>query len=142
MARLVIVHGLYPKKLFGAARYLIDLAKLQSEAGHEVHVIGCPHAEMTSAFVPAVTVHELGFFRRTLGLRKVIDELKPDILHAHLGRASKAFGRMWRRPAAVATMHVGYKPHQYRGLDGLIALHRQSEAAAASLPSPLGSGNG
>ena len=59
--RLVIVHGLYPKKLFGAARYLIDLAKLQSEAGHEVHVIGCPEAEMTRAFVPAVTVHELGF---------------------------------------------------------------------------------
>ena len=27
MERLTIVHGLYPKKLFGAARYLIDLAR-------------------------------------------------------------------------------------------------------------------
>lgn len=137
MNRLTIVHGLYPKKLFGAARYLIDLAKLQSEAGHEVHVIGCPNAEMTSAFVPGVMVHELGFFRRTFGLARVVRELKPDILHGHLGRASKAFGRMWRRPAAVATMHVGYKPHQYHGLDGLIALHKQSQAAATPFPGPV-----
>jgi glycosyltransferase involved in cell wall biosynthesis len=84
-----------------------------------------------------VTVHELGLFRRTFGLRKVIDELRPDILHGHLGRASKAFGRMGKRPAAVATMHLGYKPHQYRGLDGLIALHRQAEAAAASFHGPV-----
>jgi len=137
MQRLTIVHGLYPKKLFGAARYLIDLAKLQSEAGHDVHVIGCPDAEMTSAFVPGVTVHELGFFRRTFGLAKVMRDLKPDILHGHLGRASKAFGRMWKRPAAVATMHVGYKAHQFRGLDGLIALHKQSEADAAAFHGPV-----
>jgi glycosyltransferase involved in cell wall biosynthesis len=137
MERLTIVHGLYAGNFFGAARYLVDLAKLQSEAGHEVHILAARGAQMTSAFPASVTVHELGLIRRTFGLRKVIDALKPDVLHGHLGRASKAFGRMRTRPAAVATMHLGYKPHQYRGLDGLIALHKQAEAAAASFHGPV-----
>ena len=126
MRKLTIVHGLYPKKLFGAARYLIDLAKLQSEAGHDVHVIGCPDAEMTSAFVPGVTVHELGFLRRTFGLRKVIDELKPDILHGHLGRALPA-DRLARRADPRDLLHRRRRHHsRVRHSDGPGPLrHRQ-----------------
>ena len=125
-----IVHAVFTHSLFGSERYAADLATRQATLGHEVVLVVASNSRTPEAVGAGVRIERVGMARRLFGLSGVIDRLKPDILHAHLGAACKAFGRMRRRPPAVATLHVGYKARQHRRLEGLIAL---SDAAAARI---------
>ena len=125
-----ILHCVFTRSLFGSERYAADLARLQRQMGHEVHIAVDPRAEVQTILSPGITVHRVPWLARRLRLKRLIATLKPDIAHAHLSAACKALGAIAKRPPAVATLHVGYKPKQHARLDGLIAL---TEGAAARI---------
>ena len=82
----------------------------------------------TSPFMGALSVkvryHPFNRFFRGLLLRRLVARLAPDICHGHLSAACKALKGVSNQQKTVATLHVGYKPHQHSWLNGLICVNR------------------
>lgn len=132
MHRLRILHVVFSSRIAGSERYCIDLANRQAALGHEVHVAGMTGTPIASALDPGVTFH--GFRSRLfrgLMLRRLVQALQADVCHGHLSAACKSLGSMTGAHCSVATLHVGYKPHQHARLDGLICVNRRQNARLA-----------
>ena len=125
---LRILHAIFSSRIAGSERYCIDLANRQAALGHEVHVSGTGTSPLAGALGPNVHFHGFGRFFRGLRLRRLIARLQPDVCHGHLSAACKALGRVSDRHQTVATLHVGYKPHQHARLGGLICVNRAQAA--------------
>lgn len=122
-----ILHCVFTRSLFGSERYAADLARLQLQNGHEVHIAVDPRARIAEIVVPGVTIHRVGRLFRRWRLARLIRRLQPGIAHAHLSAACKALSGLGALVPAVATLHVGYKPNQHARLAGLIALTARAE---------------
>jgi glycosyltransferase involved in cell wall biosynthesis len=119
-----VLHALFSPRMAGSERYCVDLANAQAAQGHLVHVVGQPDSPMLAALSSAVSYHAM----RTplfLGMRvrSLIERISPDICHAHLSPACKILGSASRDVPTVATLHVGYKPHQHKRLGGLVCVN-------------------
>jgi glycosyltransferase involved in cell wall biosynthesis len=124
MPRLRILHVLFSSRIAGSERYCVDLANRQSALGYEVHVAGTRSSPLAGALDPEVGFHGFNWFFRSLLLQRLMNDLSPDICHGHLSIACKALSGAADRHHTVATLHVGYKPHQHARLDGLICVNR------------------
>lgn len=125
-----IVHIILTSSFAGSERYAVDLANLQAEAGHDVHLIlhrrGCqnpvsPIAPRVASDVTIHRVHGIPPIAKWM-TRRIIKQLQPDVAHAHLSHACKALHPLKGVCPRVATLHIHYKPHQHKVLDGLIAI--------------------
>ncbi len=102
----------------------MDLANRQAALGHDVHVVGTdPDSALCRALDSRVQFHGIGRLFRGWRLRRLIARLQPDVCHGHLSAACKAIGRSRGAHRTVATLHVGYKPHQHGRLDGVICVN-------------------
>jgi glycosyltransferase involved in cell wall biosynthesis len=119
-----ILHVVFSSRLAGSERYCVDLANRQAALGHEVHVAGMRASPLANALAPTVRFH--GFYSRLfrgLLLRRLVAELSADVCHGHLSAACKALSGVSEEQQTVATLHVGYKPHQHARLGGLICVN-------------------
>ncbi len=119
-----ILHVVFSSRLAGSERYCADLANHQASLGHEVHVAGLSSSPLAGALAPGVHFHGFRRLLRGFFLRRLVTRLAPDICHGHLSAACKALGRSRGPHRTVATLHVGYKPHQHAKLGGLICVNR------------------
>lgn len=119
-----ILHVLFSSRIAGSERYCIDLANRQAAAGHEVHLAGMRTAPLRAALAPRVHYHPFNRLFRGLFLRRLVARLAPDICHGHLSAACKALRGVSPQQQTVATLHVGYKPHQHAWFNGLICVNR------------------
>ena len=124
MARLRILHAIFSSRIAGSERYCTDLANRQAAAGHEVHVAGIRSSPLADALAPTVRFHAFSPFLRGWRFRRLLARINFDICHGHLSAACKALGRVSTAQQTVATLHVGYKPHQHARLGGLICVNR------------------
>lgn len=129
---LTIVHALFSPRMAGSERYCVDLAAHQSAQGHRVHVVGAPGAAMCAVLPSSVTFHALPLpLARGWRLGRLLARLGADVCHSHLSPACKAAARASGHGArTVATLHVGYKPHQHGRLQGLICVNHSQPADA------------
>ncbi|MGW2230073.1 glycosyltransferase family 4 protein [Streptomyces formicae] len=124
----------------GVARVVVDLASAQTAAGAQVHV-ACPRESPLSRSLAAlpgtVRVHPWAASRspgRTLasevrGVRRVVEAVAPDLVHAHSAKAGLA-----ARLALRGRVPTVFQPHAWSfeaadGVTGLLA--RRWERAAA-----------
>ncbi|WP_084678779.1 glycosyltransferase family 4 protein [Actinopolymorpha alba] len=162
--KVVHVSDCFLPRLGGIEIQVAELARLQSEAGHEVHVVTATPDRDGSARIPqGISVHrvvaalpfELPIHPRTgHHVGRICQELQPDVLHLHVGAVSP-FAWSALRVAArrslptVVTVHSMWDPITrglYEGLDaGLrwsgwpVVCTTVSEAAAAPIRSVVGS---
>lgn len=129
-----ILHAVFTSRIAGSERYCADLANRQAALGHEVHVAFLSGSPLSQVLSPEVRVHPCGRFFRGFALRRLVKRIEPDICHGHLSAACKAFGRMRGHHQSVATLHVGYKPHQHARLDGLICVNRTQAGRLGDYP--------
>jgi len=134
MCPLRILHVICSSRIAGSERYCVDLANRQAALGHEVHVAGWRSSPIANALAPAVKFHGLYRPFGSLFLRRLMARLSVDICHGHLSAACKMLGRASRRQRTVATLHVGYKPHQHARLDGLICVNRTQASRLSGYP--------
>jgi len=133
-SRLTIAHVAFSNHMGGAERHALDLASAQAEAGHRVHLIGLAGAELRHAIPKGVTQHAMPLpLFRAVRLEALLSTLQVDVCHGHLGPACRAVARTGV-PLRVGTLHVGYKPRQHAGLDGLICVNREQLSSLASYP--------
>ena len=123
--RWIILHALFSPRIAGAERYCVDLANHQAALGHRVHVAGQPGSPMQGALAANVTFHALASpLLRGFRMRRLMDRFNVDLCHAHLSPACKAVSRVPASVTSVATLHVGYKPHQHARFNGVICVNR------------------
>ena len=123
-----IIHVVLSSRIAGSERYCLDLANRQAELGHEVHVVGARHSPVQFALDPAVQFHGFGRLFRGFFIRRFFSRMQPDVCHGHLSAACKILRTVAVEYPTVATLHVGYKPHQHDGLGGLICVNRAQAA--------------
>ncbi len=125
MSPVRILHLIFSSRLAGSERYCIDLANRQAESGNEVHVAGIRGTPIQSALDPRVGFHAIATpLFRWFVVRHLATRLKVDVCHAHLSAACKALRGLSDECATIATLHVGYKPHQHAWINGLICVNR------------------
>ena len=128
---LTIAHVVFSSHMGGAERHALDLAAAQVEAGHRVHLIGLSGAHFRHATPKGVTRHAMPLpLFRTARLDALLSRLQVDVCHGHLGPACRAVARSGV-PLRIGTLHVGYKPHQHAGLDGLICVNQEQLSSRA-----------
>jgi len=131
---LKIVHIIFTDNFAGSERHCADLANAQDENGDDVYLVLMRQTKKPSIsdhLRPGVTILELNWFQRRLGLARTISTISPDIIHAHLGRAARALQNI--DCPSVGTLHVKYKAKDHDHLDGIICLNEAQEGRLAHL---------
>ena len=124
-----ILHISFSPRLGGSERYCINLANQQARLGYAVHVAGLPGSELAAGLAPNVRYHAIDFpLLRAARLSRLIALHGIEVAHAHLSPACKALAAVRAPVRKVATLHVGYKPHQHSRLDGVICVNSTQAA--------------
>jgi glycosyltransferase involved in cell wall biosynthesis len=79
-------------------------------------------ASMLDFLDPRVRVVEVGNWFAARGLARAIAEFRPDVVHAHLRRATRLLARLAPPCATVATLHLWVNGPQFMAMDGLILI--------------------
>jgi glycosyltransferase involved in cell wall biosynthesis len=125
--QLTIVHAIARLNVGGAALHVLQLAREQRRRGHDVLVVAGTLApgEQSMEYLAdelGVTVHDLPALQRELsprtdlraiaGLRRILLDRKPDVLHTHTAKAG-ATGRIAALVAGAARPRA--RVHTYHG---------------------------
>lgn len=120
-----IVQAILSKGFRGAERHVAELANAQAKT-HDVLLV--LRADCTDAL--GLSIRDwLDPGVRVVGLRRpfwwvqgwaALRRFKPDVVHAHGGRASRLMPRLAGRVPVAATIHLDYRHKSYRDVDGLI----------------------
>lgn len=115
-----VVHVTQPVEA-GVAKVVLDLALAQRAAGWDVHVVCPPHGWLPDQIPthpwPATRSPGPASLRETLRLRKLLRDLRPDVVHLHSSKAGLC-GRLALRGSTVTI----FQPHlwSFRLTHGLL----------------------
>lgn len=149
-----ILHAILSQGFYGSERYCVELASAQARAGHEVALLVRDAAAKEAlrrimAAAAAGTGHNPPDIRITtlvpwpsFGLggfaaQRLLTELKPDLVHSHLGEAARRVGPQAQKLGIphVATLHTGFDPVDNASCDGVICIASwQRKAMPADFP--------
>ena len=121
---LRILHAAFCTRVSGSSRYICDLSARQAGEGHAVAVALPPRGRGVSIYdsLPdGIDVLPTLSGLHWLGLARAIRDFRPDVVHFHDGRGPAAIRWLPRRPASVATLHLGYKKAM-GAVDGLVRI--------------------
>lgn len=137
-----ILHAIFSTDFAGSENNCAQLAMLQYQAGHEVRVvIKGRNPRQVERFRQLVAPDQLivipAFWPSLLDgilLTRIVRKFRPDVIHTHLGRATKRFGKVARalRIPHVASLHLNYEPKVYGTCNGLICVAGWQRASLGS----------
>ena len=67
-----------------------------------------------------VKMFNINNFFKKLQIKKIIREISPDIIHTHLGGASKIVDKRWGKFKLITTMHMNYNHEYFKNHDAII----------------------
>ena len=128
MKKIKIIHINLSSGFAGAERHMIDLINHQSKDYKTYLIKSENNASINYSIVEKKTkIYKISnFFKRNF-LRKIIQKINPDIVHTHLGDASRIMSKNWGNFKLVATCHMNYKKKHYNNHDGIILLNKTQE---------------
>lgn len=107
-----ILHVMASTGIGGAEKHLLDLCRQQRVAGLQVHVAlpqmnGALSHALQSQGIEFTTIRKGGRFHPLAlwSLHKVIQQVQPDLVHAHMLKSAAMVGHANRRIPCVATAH-------------------------------------
>ena len=135
-----ILHAILSHGFYGSERYCVELATAQARAGHEVALlVRDPAAEVAlrrmiaaaagaGRTLPDIRIATLARWPSLalagFAVRRLLAEVKPDIVHSHLGQAARRVGREAKKLGIpnVATLHIGFDSTDHASCDGIICI--------------------
>ena len=131
MKKIKIIHINLSSGFAGAERHMIDLINHQSKDYKTYLVKSKKNTFINYSIVEKKTkIYKISnFFKRNF-VRKIIQKINPDIVHTHLGDASRIISKNWGNFKLVATCHMNYKKKHYNNHDGIILLNKTQEAVS------------
>ena len=123
-----IIHINLSRGFAGAERHMIDLINYQSK-GNKTYLIKSKNNNFInySNVKNKTKIYKISKFFKRNSLKKIIQEINPDIIHTHLGDASRIVSKKWGNFKLVATCHMNYKKKHYTNHDGIIVLNKTQE---------------
>ena len=119
MKKLKIIHVILSKGFAGSEKYVVDLTSYQNK-NHLVYVIILnKNKKLKNSLENKSKIYEVGSFFKKYNIKKIINKIKPQIVHTHLGEAAKLVQKS-SEYKTVATMHMNYKNKDYRNSDAII----------------------
>jgi glycosyltransferase involved in cell wall biosynthesis len=124
-----IAHIILSKGFAGSERATAEMCNAQS-AGHEVLlIIKRGHANRAGISIhqwvePKVRVIEVGNWLPRAGIARALREFGPDIIHAHLRRATRMLAGIEPRAPAVVTLHLTVNGPHFASMEGIICIAR------------------
>ena len=113
----------------GLETHFVDLANGLADAGDSVYVIA--HERYRERFAPDIDYLALDLTRSRRNpwllykLRRLIERVQPDVVHAHAGKAAALIARIAPRFRTVGTVHGRKKDlSAYQGFDAVIGVSR------------------
>ncbi|WP_246495524.1 glycosyltransferase [Ameyamaea chiangmaiensis] len=130
-----ILHAIATHEFAGSERYVAELSAAQAR-DHDVTVLlqgrtrdRCTGGDIRDVLDGQVRVARAGPGGYCLALGRALRQIRPDIVHTHLGRASmRARLLSVGRVPTIATLHNRFSPRVYGGHDGLICVARWQTA--------------
>ena len=128
MKMIKIIHINLSRGFAGAERHMIDLINYQSK-GYKTYLIKYKNNNFInySNVKNKTKIYKISKFFKRNSLKKIIQEINPDIIHTHLGDASRIVSKKWGNFKLVATCHMNYKKKHYTNHDGIIVLNKTQE---------------
>jgi glycosyltransferase involved in cell wall biosynthesis len=127
-----ILHAIFSRDFAGSENNCAQLAMLQYQAGHEVRVvIKGRNPKQVERFRQLIAPDQLivipAFWPSLLDafyLNHIVRKFRPQVIHTHLGRATKRFGKVAQalHIPHVASLHLNYEPKVYGACNGLICV--------------------
>lgn len=117
-----IIHLILSKGFAGTERYVCDLANHQQNK-NKVYIIKLK-TNNTDLFKKntskKIIYFEISNFFKKICVKKIINKIQPDIIHAHLGNAAKILKKKWGFYKTVTTMHMNFNKKYFNHIDGII----------------------
>ncbi len=135
-----VLHAILTNGLYGSERSCVELAVAPARGGHEVVLlVRDPAAEVAlrrmiatvtgaGRALPDIRIVTLARWPSLalpgFAVRRQLADIKPDIVHSHLGQAARRVGREAKRVGIphVATLHVGFDDAEHGACDGVICI--------------------
>ena len=127
-----ILHVIISKGFAGSELYAINLLNYQSQK-NETFLIKDANSDSKKykKFLNNnVKIYELEGFFKKIKINKMIADIKPNIVHTHLGNASKIVIK--KDFKLISTLHMSYHKEHYTAHDGLI-ISNQTQLGKASI---------
>lgn len=125
-----ILHVIISKGFAGSELYLINLLNYQSKK-HDTYLIKNINKEnrrYKKHLNPRTKVFDVTGLFKKIKVNKIIDTIKPDIVHTHLGLSSRIIKK--KNFKLVSTLHMNYENKYYQNHDGLIISNKTQEKKA------------
>ncbi len=124
-SRLNIFHVLFSRGFAGSERSTAESCNQQCQTHNVTLIIRKGHCKNGASIInhldPRVTVIEINHQWLTQRrLKKLIDQLKPDIIHCHLRRATRIISKIKTQAASVSTLHIRVNGKGFNKMTGLI----------------------
>ena len=117
--KLKIMHVILSKGFAGSEKYVVDLTCHQYENNQVYVIILKQNKELKNSLEKKLKIYEIGRFLKKYNIQKIINKIKPQIVHTHLGEAAKLVQKS-KEYKTVATMHMNYKYKDYKNSDAII----------------------
>ena len=128
MKKIKIIHINLSRGFAGSERHMVDLINYQSKNYKTYLIKSKKNTFINYSIVKKETkIYEISKFFKKNSLKKIIKKINPDIIHTHLGDASRIISKNWGNFKLVATCHMNYKKKHYTNHDGIIVLNKTQE---------------
>ena len=128
MKKIKIIHINLSQGFAGSERHMVDLINYQSK-NYKTYLIKLKkNTFINYSIVKKKTkIYKISKFFKKNSLKKIIKKINPDIIHTHLGDASRIISKNWGNFKLVATCHMNYKKKHYTNHDGIIVINKTQE---------------
>ena len=128
MKKIKIIHIILSPGFAGSERHMIDLINYQSKDYKTYLIKSKKNNFINYSIVKKKTkIYKISKFFQRNSLKKIIQKINPDLIHTHLGDASRIVSKNWGNFKLVATCHMNYKRKHYTNHDGIIVLNKTQE---------------
>ncbi len=132
-----ICHLILTNNFAGSEKYCSDLANYQV-SNNKVLVIKAKEVNSKISIKKFLNqdiyIEEIGSFFKIYQIKKILRKYEINIIHTHLGKASKLAKNL--DLPNVATLHIDYKKKDYQHLNGLICINQMQYEKAFNFKGP------
>ncbi len=137
-----ILHAIFSTDFAGSENNCAQLAMLQYQAGHDIRVvIKGRNPKQVERFRQLIAPDQLIVIPAAwpslldgILLKRIVKKFKPQVIHTHLGRATKRLSKVAHalKIPHVASLHLKYEPKVYGACNGLVCVAGWQRASLAS----------
>ena len=117
--KIIILHVILSKGYAGSEKYVLDLVRHQKN-DHKVFLVILKKNKIFKKYLDnKIKTFEISNFFKKYRIKNLIQKIKPNIIHTHLGEAAKCINKS-NDYKIVSTMHMNYKADVYKNSDAII----------------------